>query len=110
MSLRPFSYDPLTGTRVLYEDTPDGFRLHSTQDAEPILDHNDRLRSLGRSYYAADPNFWHIASIPNNVLLHWAIQDGVPPDMVFSDEYADRVAKRLNCSDFRKLKTADVTV
>lgn len=110
MSKRFFDYDPLTGTTQWFEATPDGFRIHSEMDAAPILNANATKRSMGRSYYAADPDMWKVASIPNILLIKWATDMGIPADKVYSDEFAAIIAKKVNDSEFRKLKTADVNI
>ena len=110
MSKRLFDHDPLTGQTEWFEATDDGFRIHTTMDAAPILDLNAHKRGEGRSYYAADPNMWKVASIPNIMLIHWATELGIPVDKVYSDEFAAIITKKLNNSEFRKLKTADVTI
>lgn len=110
MSKRFLSHDPYTGITEYFEATPEGFNVHSVQDVEPILEMNKAKQRAGRAYYAQDKDMWRVASIPMTVLLDWAVKDGVPPGMVFSNEYADRIARRLNSSEFRDLKTADVNI
>lgn len=110
MSKRLFDHDPLTGTTEWFESTDDGFRIYSEMDAAPILDMNAAKRSEGRSYYAADPDMWKVASVPNLLLIHWATEMGVPVDKVFSNEFAEIVTRKLNDIEFRKLKTADVRI
>ena len=109
MSRRLFDYDPDSLTTTWFEDTDDGFRLITTQDAEPVLEANKALRGgSGREHWKGD--FRLEATVPFTVLLKWAEEDGVPPGMVFSDEYARRIVRRLNDSDFRNFKTADVRI
>lgn len=111
MSKRLFDHDPFTGITQWFVPTEDdGFAIISEGDVEPILDANARKRAMGRQYYASDPDLWKVGSVPNIVLLKWATELGVPAHMVYSDEFAEIVAKRLNDSDFRNFKTADVSV
>lgn len=110
MSKRFLGYDPLTGMKEWFESTDDGFVIHQEADVAPILDENARKRSAGREYYAKDPDMWRVGSVPNILLLKWAQELGVPADKVYSDEFAEIVARRLNDIDFYKLKTADVRV
>lgn len=110
MGKRVLSHDPLTGVTEYFEATPEGFNIHTVQDVDPIIEMNKAKQREGRGYYAKDKDMWRVASIPNTVLLDWAVKDGVPPGMVFSAEYADRIARRLNSSEFRDLKTADVRI
>ncbi len=109
MSKRFFDYDPLTGKTEWFEDLgKDGFAIHSEMDVEPILEANKARQSMGRAYYAKDPDMWHLASVPNILLLQWAQEYGIPPDKVFSDEFAEITGRKLASSEFRYLKTADV--
>ncbi len=110
MSKRFFDHDPLTGQTSWFESTDDGFQIYTEMDAEPILDLNAAKRSMGRDYYAADKDMWKVASIPNIMLIKWATEMGVPVDQVFSDEFAAIVTRKLNDSEFRKLKTADINI
>lgn len=110
MSKRLFDYDPFTGVTQWFEATSDGFRLHSEADVAPILDENARKRSAGRAYYAKDKDIWKVGSVPNIVMLQWATELGIPADKVYSDEFAEVIAKKLHDSDFARLKTADVRI
>lgn len=106
---RPFDFDPDTGLIVTYEDTEDGFSLHYSQDAEPIIDRNKSLvGGNGRDHWKGE--FRLEASIPNILLIKWATEDGIPAEMIFSDEYAKRIARRLNDPDYRHLKCASVRI
>ena len=108
MSKRFFDHDPLTGETSYFEATETGFNIHTEADVAPILDANAEKRSLGRQFYAADPDFWKYASVPNIVLLKWAGELGIPGDKVFSDEFAEVIGRRLRSSEFYKLKVADI--
>lgn len=105
---RVLSHDPETGiTETFVSGEGDSWHIISSQDAEPIIEHNKRLQRT--------PEKWRgdlriEASIPLTLLLKWAVDDGVPPSMVFSDEYAGKIMRRLNDPDYRFLKTADVRV
>jgi len=107
---RHLGYDPLTGITETFVSTDDGFQIVSTQDATPVLEGNKERQNMGRAGYARDPDMWRVASIPNILLLQWAHEDGVPPSMVYSTEYANRVAKRLNDPDYRHLKTGNIRI
>ena len=102
-----FDHNPVTGVTIWWEDTDDGFLLHYEQDAEPVLDLNHAKQMEGRSFYAADPDLWKVASIPVNVLNDWAIRYGID---INNPDHADRVARMLNDVDYRKLKTADIVI
>lgn len=105
--LKPFSFDPVTGLLTQYEDTDDGFALHYSQDAQPILDANAQKRSMGREYYASDKDMWKVASIPVGVQMIWLTKYGVD---VYKEEDWPRVRRLLNDSEWRYLKTAEVII
>ena len=44
------------------------------------------------------------------MLLDWATKDGVPAEMIYSDEYAKKITRRLNDPDYKHFKTADVRI
>lgn len=109
MSRRLFDHDPDTGTTTWFEDTDEGFNLITEQDLAPILDRNKSL-AADKSHWKAGGDWRLEASIPSIILLKWATEDGIPPDMVFSDEYAKKLVRRLNDPDYRHFKTADVRI
>lgn len=105
----PFAYDEDSGLFVEYEDTDDGFNLHYRQDHEPVIERNKALAGgSGRDHWKGD--FRLEASIPNILLIKWATEDGIPAEMIFSDEYASKICRRLNDPDYRHLKCADVRI
>lgn len=110
MSKRLFDVDPLTNTKTWFVSTDKGFDLITETDVSPIIESNKAKQSMGREYYAADKDMWRVASIPNIVLLQWATELGIPASKVYSDEFAEVINKRINSSDFRDLKTADVRI
>ena len=110
MSRRIFDYDEFTGEITWYEDTDEGFNLITENpDISPILDRNKAMRGgSGKEHWKGD--FRLEASIPNIVLLDWATKDGVPAEMIYSDEYAKKISRRLNDPDYKHFKTADVRI
>ncbi len=106
-NLRPFDFDPDTGLRIDYENTDEGFRLHYSQDAEPILESNKTKQRAGREYYAKDPDMWRVASIPIGVQYEWLIKHGVD---VMDPDHWPKVRQLLNSSDYRYLKTAEIII
>ena len=105
---RLLDYDPLTGTREVFEATEDGFHVHTTQDVEPILEMNKYKQSLGRAYYANDKDMWRVASIPMIVQHKWLVEHGIRD--VTAPEYWPKVRTLLNSSDWRYLKTAEIII
>lgn len=105
---RFFDYDPLTGRTEYFHETDDGgFAISSVEDVEPIIERNKALKGgNGRQHWTGD---WRLcASIPASILLKWATEDGIPPTKVFSDEFAERIQRRLKDPDYRHFMCADV--
>ena len=105
--VRLFDYDPMTGVRTLYEDTPEGFQLKYEQDVEQILELNKTKQKMGREYYANDPEMWRVASIPVVVQMKWMIEKGVD---VYNADHWPAVKKLLNDPEWRYLKTAEIII
>ena len=77
----------------------------ATQDVEPILEHNKRLR--------AEPqrSDWgrHVASIPNVILVQWLNEEqarGNTGLRMFPHEFDALVARKLADPDWAYLRTA----
>ena len=100
MSKRFFDYDPTTGVRTEFEDTDEGFNLHYTQDAEPLLDRNKAVQNSGAKQ--ADDNFWHAASIPASVQMKWLVEHGID---VYNPDHSQGVKRLLNDPEWRHLRT-----
>ena len=96
-----------TGVRTVMEETSDGLLLHTTQDAEPILALNHAKRSLGRQFYAADPDVHKVASIPIGVAMQWLTRYGIE---AWNPDHMPGVRRLLNDGEWRYLKTAEVTI
>jgi len=105
---RQLSYDPLTGIREVFEATDEGFNIHTTQDVEPIIEMNKAKQSMGRAYYARDPDMWRIASIPITIQHKWLVEHGIKD--VTDPYYWPKIRQLLNSSDWRYLKTAEVII
>lgn len=72
------------------------------QDCEDIIENNKRLRALPQT------SDWgrHIASIPNNILLKWMLEEGVPVFGMPAHEWDKFLRKKLADPDWRELRTA----
>ena len=75
--------------------------------AEPILDLNHAKRSMGRAYYAEDPDLHRVASVPLGVAYQWLAKYGVE---AWNPDHIDRVKRLLNDPEWRYLKTAEVII
>ncbi len=71
------------------------------QDCEDIIERNKRLASLPQK------SDWgrHVASIPNNILLKWMLEEGVPVFGMPAHEWDKFLRKKLNDPDWRDLRT-----
>jgi hypothetical protein len=96
-----------TGLTTTLEETDNGFLVRHEQDAEPILDLNHAKRSLGRSYYAEDPDMHRVASVPLGVAYQWLAAYGVE---AWNPDHIDKVKRLLNDPEWRYLKTAEVYI
>ncbi len=107
MSKRFFDHCPMTGVTEWFEDTDDGFMIHYEQDAEPTIELNKAKQSMGRAYYAKDPDLWKVASIPIGVQYKWLIEHGVD---VMQRDHWPKVKRLLNDPEWRYLKTAEIII
>ena len=91
-------------TEVLKYSLKDGQAIiRSTEDVEPILEHNKLLRSMPQK------SDWgrHIASIPNIVIVQWLNEEWnrgreIKP---FSEEFNQLVSQKLKDPDWAFLRT-----
>ena len=104
---RMFDYDAQTGVRETFESTPDGFTIRTEQDCEPILELNKAKQSMGRAFYASDPDMWKVAEIPIVVQMKWLVEDGID---IYNRDHWKAVKKKLNSNEYRYLKTAEVII
>lgn len=107
MSKRLFDHCHMTGVTEWFEDTDDGFNIHYEQDAEPIIELNKAKQSMGRAFYAKDPELWKVASIPIGVQYKWMVEHGVD---VMNKDHWPKVKRLLNDPEWRYLKTAEVII
>lgn len=78
-------------------------RFESTQDTNPILDRNKAMLTHNDGYNA-DRSMRRVASVPYIVGLKWLNEEG----WWFMDpEHADKLARKLNSSDWAHLRTAE---
>jgi hypothetical protein len=103
---RLFEYDPHRGLRIDYESLGGGeFALHYSQDVEPLLDHNKACQNSGTDMRKSE--FRHYASVPITVQYKWIKEYGVDP---LAPEHQDLLARLLNSSEYRYLKTQEVII
>lgn len=113
--------DPLTGAieTMQYDHVGKGLTITRTEQVDHILDANTAsFNDSGQGWRGQDNDFWHVARVPLTTLFAWLQEFNTnrgPGDQVRDpfnphEEWDAFVYRRLNCSDFRKLKTAPVNV
>ena len=72
------------------------------QDCEDIIERNKQLRQEPQK------SDWgrHVATIPNNILLKWMLEEGVPVFGMPAHEWDKFLKKKLNDPDWRDLRTS----
>lgn len=90
--------------RAFYDASERAFTFLQVQDVEPILDRNKELRSIEQT------GDWgrHVATIPNVVLMQWLNEEyerGNVGLRMYSAEFDQLVARKLQDSDFRNFRT-----
>lgn len=97
-----FEYDPLSGVRTDfdYEEETGSVIFTRTQDVQPLLDHNAKLRNYGATDKGIKEGWWLYAKIPPIFMLKMRakginVEDG---------RHIDRVLKEIN-TNFPHLKT-----
>ncbi len=113
MAKRLIEYDAETKTQVWHDYDPltDTTTIAEIQDCAPALDSAKALRNYGQggakglneySKAGIKNNLWHVATIPNHVIVEWRQKYHVD---VFNKHQAKEVAKLLNNSDYAYLRT-----
>jgi len=80
----------------------------TTQDVEPILEHNKQLRSQPQPPRRREDWGRHIATIPNVILVRWLNEEyarGNTQLRMFTREFDDLVAAKLRDPDWKFLRT-----
>ena len=90
-------------TSVYYDDAEDTTVVNSHQDAEPVINRNKRLLLQGDDGYSADRSDRRVASIPNNILQKWLLEEGIS---IFDEDDWPKIAARLDDPSWRWLRTA----
>ena len=86
-------------TRLILRDGD--LTVHSYQDCEDIIARNKALRG------APQTCDWgrHVATIPNNILLKWMLEEGVPVYGMPAHEWDRFLRRKLADPDWRDLRT-----
>ncbi len=104
---RWYDYSPGILEQHNYQPVEGDVIVRNTQDVEPILEHNKRLKrdaEEGNGGYTPSRDMRRVASIPNVVILKWFCEEGIN---VFNDEHWPWVASRkLDDPEYEYLRTA----
>ena len=89
-----------------HDEDGDVTTIHRTQDVEPILNHNARLRAEGDGW-SPNRTMRHIGTIPAIVIEKWSQMYGVNITALPQQEKLAFIEKMLMSSDWAKLRTVD---
>ena len=111
------NYDPISGVSTvwMWDDKLQRMVVRYTADIEPLTEQNGRLFN---EWDASNKRkeFWHVADVDNITLHRWGVDAGLKfgkrPGEVrwLGPEHSEVIKRNLNSSDFRKFKTAPVTL
>lgn len=97
----------LATTTGIKFDTDGSAIIRTVGESEPVLDHNQRLRALatddGGYVRGSDRGMKRVASIPAEIVVKWAVEEGID---VYNPEHSERVMRKLNDPDYAYLRTA----
>lgn len=94
------------GVQTYFKANGDGtYTVWSTQDNDPLLEHNAQLRGLDdRGYTSPSKDFRREGSVPLALIEKWKQEEGVN---VLLPEGHDFLRKKLNDSDWANLRTSE---
>jgi hypothetical protein len=104
--MKDFQYLMTSAARISHfmrENADGSTTFAASQDTSAILDANQAMRSENDGY-TPSRDFRRVASVPFAILYQWAHEEGWPDPM---DPPADAFMRKLNDSDWGKLRTAD---
>lgn len=104
---RLVDHDPITGITTWheYDSATKKTHIHTTfADAQidAVLDDNHRMYNHNDGW-SASKEWRRVGSIPMALIHHWLVKDGID---VFNKDHWPAVRKRLNSSDYLKLRSA----
>jgi hypothetical protein len=82
--------------------TDEGIAFASTAETDPIIDRNKAMATHNDGFNG-DRTLRRVASIPLIIWLKWLNEEGWD---AFKPENADKLCRKLNCSDYAYLRTA----
>lgn len=113
--------DPLSGAASMmdYDTVTKDLIVTRKQNVDALLDANvASYNDSGQAWRGADNDFWHVATVPMDTLYGWLqefnagkpIEDCLHSPFFPNDEWERFMYGRLNMSEYRKLRTAPVTI
>lgn len=95
-----------SGVQWFFRDLEDGnYEVFSTQENDPYLEANARLRSLDDGGYTSkSKDFRREGSVPFALINKWRAEEGVDVLHPSGHEFLKR---KLNCSDWSALRTSE---
>lgn len=91
---------------IFHDGEGDGAHIETRQDVEWVVEANKRFRTAERKDWKNE--HWELAAIiPNIFVLKWLNEDGANVMRMNKREFSRFIARKLNDSDLRYLKTQD---
>jgi len=105
-----FSYNPVTQTKVTFEAKDGLLIVHEEVNPALIKRHLEMnkkeynaISHKGFKNTLRGKNMWRAASIPNQILLKWKIEENLD---IFRDEDWPKIKAKLNSEEFKSLRTS----
>lgn len=91
------------GVRWYMRQEEDGtVHIGSSHDIDPILDANAAIANHSDGWNH-DKTFRHIGRVPHGLIEQWSAEDGID---FYNENCAKEVIRRLNSSEYHKLRTS----
>ena len=103
MSRKTFLLRSVAGVDHYMVEDEDGARFYSEQSTDAIFDNNKRMATHNDGY-SQSRELRRVASIPFSLILKWKNEEGWD---AFDPEHADKLAQKLNSSEYQYLRTAE---
>lgn len=111
--------DPLTGalSSMSYDTQTKELAITKRQNVDALLDANvESYNDSGQAWRGQDNDFWHVARIDLVTLMDWLTEfnkgraEPLTSPFLPDDDWSTFMDRKLNCSDFRKFRTAPVRI
>ena len=109
--MRRVEYNPMTGIEITYVGRGDGkIDVYQRQRCDGILDELQRRRSMVGNGKVKGPAGHQVGAIPNGLAMQWAHEEGVNLWALHPKERMAFWKRKLNDSDYKKLRVNGGTV